>query len=50
MLKKIADAKAPCMNSQHNPPMHVVLQPGTYEHTCPGCGSKTLFEVPWVSL
>jgi hypothetical protein len=47
-LKKIKDAKVPCLNPEHDPPMYIVLQPGTYEHTCPGCGEKIVFEVPLV--
>lgn len=36
----------PCLNKEHNPPMHIVLRPGTYRHTCPGCGRKQTFTVP----
>lgn len=44
-LVKIGDIKPPCMNPSHNPPMHIVLSPGVYEHTCPGCGAKQRFTV-----
>ena len=45
--KKIADAPpTPCLHLEHNPPSHRVYEPGTYEHTCPGCGTKIIFNVP----
>lgn len=28
------------------PPMHIVLEPGEYKYTCPGCGHVTIFNVP----
>ena len=49
MLRKIKDAEIPCMDSEHNPPMHIVLAPGTYEHTCPSCGKKVKFTVPLIT-
>ena len=42
-LRKIADEKPPCGHPEHNPPIHMVLSPGTYEYTCPSCGHKTTF-------
>lgn len=30
--------KEVCRHPEHNPPGHIVLQPGVYEYTCPGCG------------
>lgn len=48
-LRKIKDAPKPCLHPEHNPPSHIVLEPGTYEHTCPGCGYKTIFEVPYIT-
>lgn len=45
MLRKIADISQPCLNREHNPPGHIVLQPGVYEHICPGCGKKQTFTV-----
>lgn len=49
--RKIADIRSqPCLNPEHNPPSMMVFKPGTYEHTCPGCGSKTIFTVPYVSF
>ena len=44
-LRKIADAPAPCQHPEHNPPGLVVLSPGMYEHTCPGCGDTITFTV-----
>lgn len=44
-LKKIKDLQKPCAHPEHNPPSHIVLQPGVYEHICPGCGEKKTFEV-----
>jgi hypothetical protein len=39
-MKKIADRPAlpqSCRHPEHDPPGMIVLPPGTYEHTCPGC-------------
>ena len=44
-LIKVADAQQPCMNPSHDPPSNMVLPPGTYQHTCPGCGNKVTFTV-----
>lgn len=38
-----------CKSPEHNPPMHIKLEPGIYEHTCPVCGAKRVFTVPGVS-
>jgi hypothetical protein len=35
-----------CRHPEHNPPTHICLPPGKYEHTCPGCKSKVVFVVP----
>lgn len=32
-------SQAPCPSDSHEPPAHVVLEPGTYEHECPQCGN-----------
>ena len=48
MIEKIAEPKKVCFHPEHNPPSHIVLQPGTYKHTCPGCGEKIVIEVPMV--
>jgi hypothetical protein len=47
--RKIADPpKPPCRHPEHNVPSMRVFEPGTYEHTCPGCGNKVVFTVPQV--
>jgi hypothetical protein len=48
-LRKIKDAEKPCMHPEHNPPSMIVLSPGTYEHTCPGCGNTVIFTVPLIT-
>lgn len=47
-LEKIGDAPKPCLSPQHNPPMHIRLEPGTYKYTCPNCGQVTVFSVPTI--
>jgi hypothetical protein len=37
--------KPPCNNPEHNPPSHIVLQPGEHTYQCPGCGEKVTFVV-----
>lgn len=37
--------RRPCFHPEHNPPQHIVLAPGIYEHECPACGHKTIFTV-----
>jgi len=44
-LKKIKNI-IPCSDPAHNPPMHMYLEAGVYEYTCPSCGYKTKFTVP----
>lgn len=34
-----------CRHPEHNPPNMIVLTPGLYEHTCPGCGKSFIFTV-----
>lgn len=34
-----------CRHFEHNPPAHKVMEPGLYEHECPGCGHKQNFRV-----
>jgi hypothetical protein len=45
--RKIADLpkEAICRHPDHEPPGHIVLPPGVYEHTCPGCGKTIQFVV-----
>ena len=35
----------PCRHPEHDPPSMIVLPPGKYEHTCPGCGHTVTFDV-----
>jgi len=44
-LRKIADPPQTCAHVEHEPPKLIVLDPGTWEHECPGCGHKTIFTV-----
>jgi hypothetical protein len=39
-----------CFDKQHNPPDMIVLEPGRYEHTCPGCGHVQTLNVPEVTM
>jgi hypothetical protein len=48
-LRKIRDSKPPCLSPSHNPPSHIVLEPGDYEYVCPSCGQRTTFTVPYVT-
>lgn len=48
-LEKIAEAVPPCFSPEHNPPSHIVLEPGTYRHTCPSCGYAVTFTVPLIT-
>lgn len=54
MLEKLNDgwrhnAHNTCQDPEHNPPTMIVLEPGTYRHTCPGCGRNMIFTVPGVT-
>lgn len=50
-LRKIANAPPiPCQHPGHNFPGMIVLEPGTYEHTCPQCGAKQTRQIPRVYL
>lgn len=46
---KIGDIPKVCTHPEHNPPTHMYLSPGIYEHVCPGCGGKIIFTVPAVT-
>jgi hypothetical protein len=35
-----------CFHPEHNPPGHIVLKPGLYEYTCPGCGRSVMIRIP----
>lgn len=47
-LRKIRDIPAPCLSDEHDPPKHMVLEPGGYEWTCPACKAVTYFTVPLI--
>lgn len=54
-FKKLADEATPkkCRHPEHDPPGHIVLAPGTYMYTCPGCGQETTVRIPrkpWLLL
>ena len=42
-MKKIASTFSPhpCRHPMHDPPGHIVLSPGVWEHSCPGCEAVT---------
>lgn len=46
--KRIGDLPTarPCDHPEHRPPSQIYLEPGIYEHTCPGCGNSFTFVVP----
>jgi hypothetical protein len=48
--RKIADIPVPCRHPEHQPPSHMVLGPGVYEHECPSCGKKSTFVVAGVTI
>lgn len=48
-LKKVKDNYPVCFHPEHNPSMHIVLEPGTYEYTCPGCGRTVTFYIPAIT-
>ena len=35
-----------CKHPEHNPPSHIVLDPGNYEYTCPACLKTTIITIP----
>jgi hypothetical protein len=56
VLRKIRDVKpywnqpAFCQHPEHNFPSMIVLDPGVWEHECPGCGKKVHVFVPLVTM
>lgn len=34
-----------CLNPEHEPPRHINLEPGIYEHICPSCGNKIIVNI-----
>lgn len=58
MLERIGDSsefdqmgyiKEICLDPGHDPPKHIVLEPGIYKHTCPNCGHSITFKVPLIT-
>lgn len=48
-IRKIADAKVyprPCQHPTHQLPNMWCPEPGTYVHTCDGCGQETTIVIP----
>lgn len=45
--RKIAELpeRERCMSRDHDPPSHMVLKPGVYEHVCSKCGRVTRFTI-----
>ncbi len=35
-----------CRHPSHDPPNMIVLEPGVYEHVCPGCKAKKIINIP----
>lgn len=47
------EKESPCLDPDHNIPMHMVLEPGRYEHKCSKCGRITIFTVDgpsWLTI
>lgn len=42
---KVVGRDSACLHPEHSPPMHIVLEPGTYHYDCPQCGAVTVFTV-----
>ncbi len=44
--RRIADLfQRICRSPDHDPPRHLALAPGLYEHVCSGCGRRLVFRV-----
>lgn len=37
--------KQACRDPEHDPPTHIVLEPGLYEHECPSCQRTVRFRI-----
>jgi hypothetical protein len=48
-IRSIPDVRA-CRHPRHDPPMHISLSPGIYEHSCPRCGVATVVTIHGSSL
>lgn len=38
-----------CLHPEHNPPSHIVLEPGDYIYSCPECGKEKVLSVPLIT-
>lgn len=45
-IGEVDNEKMRCRDPEHNPPTHIVYEPGIWEHECPRCGRKVRFVVP----
>jgi len=43
------DKQSKCLNPEHEPPKHIVLEPGTYRYECPSCGKAVEFTIPQIT-
>lgn len=48
--RKISDLPEMCRHPEHNPPTHMVYEPGVWEHICPSCGNRIVFTVSSVVM
>ncbi len=39
------DIKDICTHPEHNPPSHIVLEPGTHYYECPSCQKETILVI-----
>ncbi len=42
-------AQRECLDPGHNPPSHIVLEPGAWEWECPACKRKCYLNVPRIT-
>lgn len=47
-LEKITNIPELCFHPEHIPSKYIVLEPGTYRYTCPGCNGIIIFTVSGV--
>ena len=46
LVRSFDDCDPLCRHPEHNPPGHIVLPPGQYEHECPKCHEKQMVIIP----
>lgn len=44
-LRRIGAIPGMCLSLEHDPPTHIVLEPGVYEYACPSCERTVRFTV-----